>query len=446
MLPISLPAQILTLLGECGPGGSLTARNLQVATGKSQSSVSLALASLGEQICRMGAARSTRYAATKDILGLAAKQHLFFTNANADITPFGQLTHLHDGSVFVETLVGDKSWRSAPNKLPWFLRPLQPQGFLGRQYKLLRPDFPDDPDTWTAAQTLYLAINHITHPPGAVSIGANTQYAGLGAPFDLPARRQYYDAAAGNIGKTLPAHSSAGGEQPKFLVEINGDDASCQHFIVKFSPPHDTPFGQRWRALLQLEKLALDTLNEEGIATAKTSIVESQMRTYLESQRFDRIGIYGRRHVVSVDALHDEFVGGSRQHWIHTCEQLAAKKMLSLQTLKQVAQLYAFGQFIGNTDMHFGNLAFFIDEIATPKPILTPVYDMLPMMWRPSIHDGTFDVTPIRQQPVVPGYTHEYADARAWAMMFWQKAATLSVLDGGMREACVVSGARLQGA
>jgi HipA-like C-terminal domain len=441
MLSISLPSQILTLLRERGQQSS---RQLQAATGMSQKSISLALTSIGEQVCRMGAARSTRYAATKDILGLAAKQPFFINTAQAESTQFGQLTHLQDGSIFAETLVGDKTWLSAPNKLPWFLRPLQPQGFLGRMYKQLRPDFPDDPATWTAAQTLYLAINHITHPPGAITIGSQTQLTVPFAPVEATSRLLYYDATAVNIGKTLPAQSSAGGEQPKFLAEINGDDAAFQHLIVKFSPPHNTPFGQRWRQLLHLEKLAHNTLSAQGIAVAKTNIVESQTRTYLESQRFDRIGIEGKRHVVAIDALHDEFVGGSRHNWVHTCEQLVIKKMLPAEILSQVATIYAFGQYIGNTDMHFGNLSFFVDDVVKPKIRLAPVYDMLPMMWRPGIHTGELDATPVRDQPQVIGYAKEYAEARQWAAQFWQRAMELGALDDALRRAAAASLARIR--
>lgn len=32
--------------------------------------------------------------------------------------------------------------------LPWFLTPLQPQGFLGRELARWRPDFPADPEGW----------------------------------------------------------------------------------------------------------------------------------------------------------------------------------------------------------------------------------------------------------------------------------------------------------
>lgn len=94
--------------------------------------------------------------------------------------------------------------------------------------------------------------------------------------------------------------------------------------------------------------------------------------------------------------------------------------------------------------MHFGNLSFFIDDVTKPAPALAPIYDMLPMMWRPSIHSGSLDSTPVHEPLVLAGYAHEYADARAWAIMFWQKAAQLEVLDATMREASRASAARIR--
>jgi serine/threonine protein kinase HipA of HipAB toxin-antitoxin module len=56
-----------------------------------------------------------------------------------------------------------------------------------------------------------------------------------------------------------------------------------------------------------------------------------------------------------------------------------------------IATIDAFGQYIGNTGMHFGNLSFFVDDVIAPKIRLAPVYDMLPMMWRPDPHLGLTD-------------------------------------------------------
>ncbi len=438
---LPLPDQILACLSA---RGALSARELQDATAMSQPSISLALTALGERICKIGAARSTRYVATKTILGLPAKQPLHRADDAGLLTIFGELTYLSDGGTYLQVAT-KASWLSPSNTLPWFSSPLRPQGFMARQLNVLRPDLPSNPDDWNTEQVLYMAAQHVTDPPGAFSLGPVANAAKSTAPADLIERRAHYDNLTADIGKTLPASSSAGGEQPKFIVEISADaHRAHQHFIVKFSPPHETPFGARWRSLLHLEKLALDTLRQHNIAAATCSIVESATRTYLESQRFDRIGVEGKRHVVAIDALHQEFVGGARQNWIHTCEKLVAKKMLTPESLRTVARIYAFGQYIGNTDMHFGNLSFFIDDVINPAPALTPTYDMLPMMWRPSIHSGALDITPVREPHVLAGYAHEYADARAWATLFWQRAAQIEVLDDAMRDASLASEARVK--
>jgi hypothetical protein len=46
---------------------------------------------------------------------------------------------------------------------------------------------------------------------------------------------------------------------------------------------------------------------------------------------------------------------------------------------------------IGNSDMHSGNLALFVDLMPKPRLSLAPAYDMLPMRWRP---DATLGAVP----------------------------------------------------
>ena len=239
-----LATQIAALLSV---NSSLSAAELQAATGKSQPSISLAIAQYGERICKLGAARSTRYALAKDILGLAANQPVHFTDETGGIRNFGKLTQLQNGQIFVREN-SKAQWISAPGELPWFLKTLRPQGFLGRQYLQLRPDFPDDPDAWTAEQALYMAINHAVDPPGAFGLGEIMGRMVPEAPVEIGARALHYDHLAQAVNKTLPAGSSAGGEQPKFLTELS-EGGNHRHLIVKFTPPRETPFGKRWRAL-----------------------------------------------------------------------------------------------------------------------------------------------------------------------------------------------------
>ena len=426
-------------------GEPLTARQLKTATEKSQPSISLALAKLEAQVHRLGAARSTRYALTQPILGLDAHQPVHLAGPHNDDGLFGQLTFLQGDWLHVRG--PRKTEWLTQRSLPWWLSTLRPQGFLGRQYARLRPDFAADPDQWTLAQVLYMAANHIADPPGAFAIGALTN-AGMHSPAQAARPDSAittgnagiaFDALADALTSTLPAGSSAGGEQPKFTTRV-GD----AHVIVKYSPPRGTPFGERWHDLLHLEHLALSVLAKNGIPTASTRIVESQARTYLESTRFDRIGLQGKRHVVPASALHEEFVKSPRRHWVATCEALVQQKMLALEDVKTVASAYLFGQYIGNTDMHFGNLSFFVDDVTKPALLPTPVYDMLPMMWRPGIHDGALDATPVQPQIQPAGYAAQAVLAHSWAIDYWERAAQLPTLSDALRDASAACATRLK--
>lgn len=49
--------------------------------------------------------------------------------------------------------------------------------------------------------------------------------------------------------------------------------------------------------------------------------------------------------------------------------------------MAQTEVIWAFGRLIANSDMHAGNLSFYLSE---PPFALTPVYDMLPMAYAPN--------------------------------------------------------------
>lgn len=434
---IDLAETLTTLLAR---GEPLTAAQLAAATGKSQPSISLALAKIGDRVHRMGAARSTKYGLKNDIFGLPAVQVVGLTDRDGRSERWGSLTHLHSDQTHTKSQGGE--WLSAKGQLPWFLTPLRPQGFLGRQYARARPDFPADPDAWSLEQALFIISQHVHNPPGAFQLGQINE----GRLVDevssaLADRLTEYDAMAARAGQTMPAGSSAGGEQPKFLSEYKGANA-WQSCIVKFTPPHDTPFGQRWRALLALEQLALQTLSANHIAAATANLLHSAHRSYLESVRFDRIGMEGRQHVVAIAALHDEFVKTKWTNWLTSSEALAQKGLLTPKELQDIARIFAFGHYIGNTDMHSGNLSFFVDDVITPKIRLAPVYDMLPMMWKPDPHYGLSD-SPVRAQRMPNGFEHEKAQAREWAIEFWEQAAGLDI-GADLQAASLESARRLK--
>ena len=427
---IDLSEALATLLAR---GEPLTAAQLATASGKSQPSISLALGKLGNRVHRMGAARKTRYALKKDVLGLPAQHQLIWSGAESINMPmrWGQITYLHGDWLHVRN--EQHEWLMQ-GKLPWFLLPLRPQGFLGRALARANPSLPGDPEQWSLAQILSSAIAQVRDPSGAFSFVHSDAgiWNAAGTTEDIGA---YYDSLAEQIGAGLPVGSSAAGEQPKFLVRSNkvGD---C---IVKFTPPRGTPFGERWHALLCLEKLALDTLQAHGIASARSELIQTTKRSYLQSARFDR-GVQGAQHVVAIAAIHDEFVGGSWQNWLASSEALAQKGLITQQELQDVARIFAFGHYIGNTDMHSGNLSFFVDDVITPKIRLAPVYDMLPMMWKPDIHQGSLSDSPVRKPFMVAGFEQEKTQARQWAIEFWEQAALLDI--GAELQAAAIESAR----
>jgi hypothetical protein len=94
-----------------------------------------------------------------------------------------------------------------------------------------------------------------------------------------------------------------------------------------------------------------------------------------------------------------------------------------------VRWLDTFGQLIGNTDRHPGNLAF----LAAPGGALrlAPSYDMLPMILAPSAET----LVQRRFVPAPPtGATLDvWSDAALWAGRFWGEVAAQPLLSDAVR-------------
>lgn len=429
----TLQATLIAALTSRGPSSSA---QLQQLSGKSQPTLSRALRALGGQVVTLGQGKATRYGIAKSIRGQSAQQALWWTDARGVAERWGTLT----------LLAGDVLHVSAPGidvitrgRLPWFLSPLRLQGFLGREWAL-RLGLARDPERWDLEQALYAAL-HIDDPTGALSLGEPMGELVPEEPVDPAARAARYDVLAADVAATLPAGSSAGGEQAKFLTGL----VSGERVLVKFTPPRGTPFGDRWHDLLHAEALALQVLGEHGVGVAKTRIIESATRTYLESTRFDRVGPHalGRRHLVALDAIHERFVDGARQNWAATCDALALQRRLAPLEANAVRALHDFGHLIGNTDMHFGNLSLWVDDPANPRFTLAPLYDMLPMRWRTDGYHGLQDYAPFEpyQRPVPRG--DGGISARSVAHAYWQRAAGHAPLSSAFRAVAAEMARRL---
>jgi hypothetical protein len=278
--------------------------------------------------------------------------------------------------------------------MPYFLRDLRPQGFLGRMEpgKNRDLDLPADILRWTDEQVLKYISRRSEHAPGDLIFG-NESYAryladaakARSALVPRVERAERYPGMAEHSMQGEAPGSSAGGEQPKFTAVIaHGDEHdTIEHVIVKFSPQIDTVSGRRWGDLLICEHLALETLIGHNIAAARTTILEAGGRVFLEVIRFDRAGLQGRLPMATFSAL-DGDLGMMDQNWTAVARELGRIEQLSKHDVQTVEILDLYGALIGNTDKHHGNIA--LAWTLEHKHALLEAYDMLPMMYRPNTH------------------------------------------------------------
>ena len=430
-LDANLSPQLLATLAARGVADSGA---LQAALGRSQPTVSRLLAGLSSQLLVLGAGRRTRYALPQGILGLPAQQPLLAVHEDGQVERWGRLSFLQGQRVHVQAAGVDVL---VQGRLPWFLAPLRGEGFIGRlrARELAAWGLSANPEQWTLEQTLFAAL-HTPDAPGALQLGEDPPAAAADPPTGSGGCTADWDASADAAAHTGRAGSSAGGEQAKFLTR----DVDGTALLVKFSPLRPSPFGTRWHDLLHAEALALAVLGEHGVPVARAHIVETARRTCLVSRRFDRHGPHGRSHVVPLHAVHDAFVPGPRQHWAATCSALVQQRRLPAEAGAQARALLHFGRLIGNNDMHFGNLSLHVAwaDLAHGRFTLAPVYDMLPMRWRPDPQSGELGLWPFTPEPA-----DLQSAARPVALLFWQRCAASPALSAEFRALAAVMAQRL---
>lgn len=340
-------------------------------------------------------------------------------------------------------------WRGQPRLfegLPPDVAHARPQGFLGRafahrhaaEYRVAR-----NPDDWSDDDVLRMLSKLGDDLPGDLIVGeAAFQRYLLSDPAtqavdftDLD--RAFPEFAARAIAGEAPG-SSPGGEQPKFTAVIRDAAGDLRHVIVKFSPTlsGDAPAAAtRWADLLACEAIALEVLDEGGFDVARSHLLDAGERRFLISERFDRVGATGRRGLISLGAIDDEYFGQRTTTWVGAAYRLEHAGMVSPESAEQLATLYAFGVLIANSDMHYGNASLQqnrVDGAAFPMS-LAPVYDMLPMLYAPQ----RTEVRPVDFRPAVAitGLgAHALRHAAELAQEYWARCAESPWLSSAFRE------------
>lgn len=407
--------------------GSTLSRDLLEHFEISRSTLSRRIKDAGDFIISIGSTTSTTYAARDTSV---AELSLYKISKVGKALRIGMLVPLAEGEWFLQgaskytaLLKGEFKDGLYPG-WPWFLSDLRPSGFLGRAFaqniaQLFGCD--TNPERWTDQTVAHVLSLFGTNLQGNFIVGERALEKVLHyGPLPMRSLQNDYPELLEHALKNgYEFGSSAGGEQPKFTTVIERDGKPC-HVIVKFSPPVNSPAGQRWADLLISEQIANQVLESGGHLCAKTHIHEIRDRIYLESERFDRVGLDGRRGLVSLRAIDAAFIGQGSGSWIKCAQQLSKAGLITPETIEQIARLWCFGNLIANNDMHFGNLSLYLKN---DFPLaLAPCYDMLPMHFRPASSGEVpkVDFTPHRP---LPENEMVWKQVQPLALEFWQLVA-----------------------
>ena len=111
-------------------GGPLSARQISEIIGVSQPTISRALIELGDEIVRIGAARSIQYTLRDATRGLSDFS-VYRVDAEGRIRQLGMLIPVRpEGFVMCQ----ENGVTLHSHGLPWWLFDMRPQGYLGRAY------------------------------------------------------------------------------------------------------------------------------------------------------------------------------------------------------------------------------------------------------------------------------------------------------------------------
>ncbi len=344
-----------------------------------------------QEVVRIGRAQSIQYA-TRDATRGLPDIPIYRVSVEGKLRTLGTLVPVRPEGYVMQQADGVALHSDG---IPWWLLDMRPQGYLGRAYAAryaAHLGLPARLVDWSDTHALRALLVHGHDAVGNVLLGdgARDHFLAVAVLVPIPdlSKPTEYVRLAREAAQGGTPGSSAGGEQPKFAAYVQTADGP-RHVIVKFTERETGPVSERWRDLLLAEHLALDTLREASISAAATRIIDCAEQRFLEVERFDRVGVTGRRAVHSLAALDAEFVGAGRGEWPVITRQLANNGVIQQGADEGAALLWAFGTLIGNTDMHTGNLSFLADH-GRPYEI-APAYDMTPMAFRPTTGGGLTD-------------------------------------------------------
>jgi hypothetical protein len=405
--------------------GVLAAAELRRRLGVSPATLMRAVRSAGPAVMRLGRARATRYGLRQAWpMFDASRFPLLRIDEHGAARTAGELFTLaaRQTVVMPDGVVSDG--------LPIEIADARPSGFLGRHFAAMHADLrlPERLADWSDHHTLVAMSRRGEDQPGNLIVG-DESFARWQSLEPAAHTRRDYPALADATIAGQPPGSSAGGERPKFGTFVEG-----RHVLVKFAARGRAgdAVARRWCDLLVLEALALDVVSSRGVAAAHTEVFESESHCFLESTRFDRLGVRGRHAVISLAAVHDD----PADTWARAAVVLRDAGRVTDEDARWLRWLDAFGALIANTDRHQYNVVFLPAEDGRLR--LAPAFDQVPIFYAPSA-DGQVPPRTFTPPPATADTLDVWEDARAAAREFWSRASEDGRVSDDVRSLCAAN-------
>ena len=406
------------------------------------------------QVLGAGKARRARYALRRPLRGDYAELPLYAVDAVgraeqvaalAPVFPQGSSMDLAATGWPVPEESRDGWW----DGLPYPLYDMRPQGYMGRQFARAEHrqlGVSNNPDEWGDDDILFVLSRAGYDTSGNLILGDSAyerwQESKVASREPLPEADvgEAYRLLAEQAVASGVAGSSAAGEFPKFTAARDLDGSATPHVIVKFSGADNAPAVRRWADLLVCEHLALECASVlPGLQSAKSRVVTHAGRTFLEVERFDRHGAFGRSALCSLATLNPAVIGADARDWGKLAARFVEAGLLAGEDGESIEYLWWFGRLIGNTDMHAGNLSF----RPQGRLKLAPTYDMLPMMYAP-LPGGEVPQRPFAPPLPLPPQREVWMRACRAALAFWERTAADTRISADFRATCEANGQRLE--
>ena len=408
----------------------VSATEMARVLGVNRATITRVLAGFGADLVTMGAARATRYALRRDIRGAGKRWSIHRIDESGRASEWGRLDALHERLWRIHWSGDAPEWAGhfmerdgLWHGFPFFLSDLRPQGFLGRNIarrvsRMLLVH--EDPRLWSDDDIVVFMQAEGADLSGNLVLGDECLRRALGGVVGglVETETRYPELAA--LASIDATGSSVGGEHPKFATSLAGTAGGRRDVLVKFSPSVDQPVGRRWADLLLGEWHAHQILAKNGLGIAEARTLDLAGRRFLEVPRFDRTAAGGRRGMLQLESLHAAAVGSHARGWGNAMEELRLLGIVDQRAVGTAMRLQAFGELIGNTDMHFGNLSLWLDDVLPFR--ITPCYDMLPMLWAPG-PQGELVERVFSPLPPAPAAMDAWQAAFPMALEFWQNLA-----------------------